>query len=282
MSEFETKSPDAEIVLAVRGLHVHNDLDDVEVVGGIDFVLSRGRVLGIVGESGSGKTVTLKAAMGILPDALQISAGSIEVLGNDAATLTTKQWRQLRGAGIAAIFQDPGSYLTPSIPVGRQLAEVLRVRGGLGRRAARDEALRLFSRLHLGDPDLVYRQYPHELSGGMLQRILLAIAISLEPRILIADEATTALDVTVQAEILDLLEELRESLGLSLIVVSHDLAVVARIADEVIVLRHGVIVERGRTADVLRDPQHEYTRLLIDEHTRFGLERFQDGARDVA
>lgn len=267
-----------EVILAVRDLRVRNRLDGVDVVKGVDFSLREGEVLGIVGESGSGKTITLRAILGILPDSFDVDGGSIELRGRDASTFSAKQWQALRGGDVAAIFQDPGSFLNPAITVGRQLSEVLRVRRGLRRGAAKVEAHRLLTLVRLESADLVYRQFPHELSGGMLQRVLLAIAISLEPRILIADEATTALDVTVQAEVLDLLDDLRESFGLSLIVVSHDLAVVAQVADHVIVMRDGIVVERGRTSDVLFAPQHEYTRLLVQEHQQYGLDRYLEGA----
>lgn len=275
----ETAAPaEPEIVLAVRDLRVRNRLDGVDVVKGVDFSLRRGEVLGIVGESGSGKTITLRAILGILPDAFDVDGGSIELLGTDAAGFSARQWQALRGGDVAAIFQDPGSFLNPAIPVGRQLSEVLRVRRGLRRGDAKAEAHRLLALVRLENADLVYRQFPHELSGGMLQRVLLAIAISLEPRILIADEATTALDVTVQAEVLDLLDDLRETFGLSLIMVSHDLAVVAQVADHVIVMREGLVVERGRTSDVLFAPQHDYTRLLVQEHQQYGLDRYLEGA----
>ncbi|MDF2559131.1 MAG: ABC-type dipeptide/oligopeptide/nickel transport system, ATPase component [Microbacterium sp.] len=278
MSTESAASAEPEVVLAVRGLRVRNRLDGVDVVKGVDFSLRQGEVLGIVGESGSGKTITLRAILGILPDSFDVDGGSIELLGKDAAGFSTRQWQALRGGDVAAIFQDPGSFLNPAITVGRQLSEVLRVRRGLNRGDAKAEAHRLLALVRLENADLVYRQFPHELSGGMLQRVLLAIAISLEPRILIADEATTALDVTVQAEVLDLLDDLRETFGLSLIVVSHDLAVVAQVADHVIVMREGLVVERGRTSDVLFAPQHDYTRLLVQEHQQYGLDRYLEGA----
>jgi ABC-type glutathione transport system ATPase component len=278
MSTETATSDEQEIVLAVRDLRVRNRLDGVDVVKGVDLTLRQGEVLGIVGESGSGKTITLRAILGILPDSFDVDGGSIELLGKDAAGFSTRQWQAIRGGDVAAIFQDPGSFLNPAITVGRQLNEVLRVRRGLKRGVAKAEAHRLLGLVRLENADLVYRQFPHELSGGMLQRVLLAIAISLEPRILIADEATTALDVTVQAEVLDLLDDLREAFGLSLIVVSHDLAVVAQVADHVIVMREGLVVERGRTSDVLFAPQHDYTRLLVQEHQQYGLDRYLEGA----
>ncbi|ROZ53029.1 ABC transporter ATP-binding protein [Rhodococcus sp. WS1] len=279
MSILLTAEAEPETVLRVADLRIVNEVDEVVLVGGVDFELRRGEVLGIVGESGSGKSISLRAVLGLLPAGLAISGGTIELFGSDTSRFTNVDWNRARGSGITAVFQDPGSYLNPSIPVGKQVVEVLRVKRGLGRREAKAQALTLLDEVRIHDPALVFRQYPHELSGGMLQRVLLAIAVSLEPRILIADEATTALDVTVQAEVLDLIVDLTERHGLSLIVVSHDLAVVAQVADEVVVFRDGVIVERGSTAQVLHDPQHEYTRLLVSEHELYGLDRF---TREVA
>lgn len=240
------------------------------------FSLAAGEVVGIVGESGSGKTLTCRSILGILPERFDISSGSVRLFGQDVSELTQKEWTQVRGASISAVFQDPASYLNPSIRVGKQIEEVLRVRTSLRRGDARARVLELFDLVRLHDPEYVYQQYPHELSGGMLQRVLIAAAIALEPRILIADEATTALDVTVQAEILDLLIELKDRIGLSLLVVSHDLAVVARLCDEVLVMRAGDVVEQGATSDILFNPQHEYTRLLIDEHNQYGIDSFID------
>ncbi|MFH8249621.1 ABC transporter ATP-binding protein [Microbacterium sp. B2969] len=267
-----TTSASREVVLELNDVRIHNDLADVELVHGVTLTLERGGVVGIVGESGSGKSLTCRAILGILTKHIEVSGGSITLLGRDAATLTPKEWTDLRGTRISAVFQDPGSYLNPSIRVGTQVQEVLRVKLGLGRAAARRRTLELFEAVHLRDPEYVYRQYTHELSGGMLQRILIAAAIALEPDILIADEATTALDVTVQAEILDLLAELKERIGLSLVVVSHDLAVVAHLCDHVLVMKDGSVVEQGPTRKILYHPEHEYSRLLVAEHEQYGLE----------
>ncbi len=263
-------------VLALRDVRIRDEVNDREIVHGVSFELTPGRVVGIVGESGSGKTLTCRAALGILPEHFVVSGGSIEITGHDIAGLTPARWVDLRGGTISAVFQDPASYLNPSIPVGRQIAEVSRVKKGLNRRAARHRALELLAAVRLRDPELVYGQFTFELSGGMLQRVLIAAAIAAGPKVLIADEATTALDVTVQAEILDLLADLRERTGLALVVVSHDLAVVAQVCDEVLVMRSGEVVEQGPTAQVLYQPRHEYTRLLIDEHEQYGLDRFLD------
>jgi ABC-type glutathione transport system ATPase component len=279
VSQNETRVRDAAAarsVLSVRDVRIHDHVNDREIVHGISFDLVPGRVVGIVGESGSGKTLTCRAVLGILPEHFTVSAGTITIVGRDIAGLTTPQWTDLRGATISAVFQDPASYLNPSIPVGPQIAEVIRFKKKVGRREARHRAIDLLATVALHDPGLVYGQYAFELSGGMLQRVLIAAAIAADPQILIADEATTALDVTVQAEILDLLADLQERAGLALVVVSHDLAVVAQLCDEVLVLREGEVVEQGLTSDVLDHPRHDYTRLLIAEHERYGLDRFRD------
>ncbi|MGV9550069.1 ABC transporter ATP-binding protein [Streptomyces ardesiacus] len=261
-------------LLSLRDVRIADGGDGREIVHGVSFDLTPGKVVGIVGESGSGKTLTCRAALGILPDHFAITGGSVEIEGTDISALTSARWTALRGATIGAVFQDPASYLNPSLRIGRQIAEVVRVKKGLGRRAARERVLALLRAVHLRDPELVHDQYPHELSGGMLQRVLIAAAVAADPRILVADEATTALDVTVQAEILDLLADLRDRAGLALVVVSHDLAVVARLCDEVLVMRRGEVVEQGPTRRVLDDPRHAYTRLLISEHEQYGLEKF--------
>ncbi|MGP3776572.1 ABC transporter ATP-binding protein [Streptomyces sp. SDT5-1] len=262
-------------VLSLRDVRIADTATDREIVHGVGFDLTPGTTVGIVGESGSGKTLTCRAALGILPPYFEVTHGRVALDGTDTATLTAKEWTRLRGTTIAAVFQDPASYLNPSIRVGAQLAEVLRVKKGLKRREARERAVELLRAVHLRDPERSYGQYPHELSGGMLQRVLIATAIAAEPRVLIADEATTALDVTVQAEILDLLADLRDRTGLALVVVSHDLAVVAQLCDEVLVMKEGTVVEQGPTREVLHAPRHAYTRLLIAEHELYGIERFR-------
>jgi ABC-type glutathione transport system ATPase component len=272
--------PAAGALLSVRDVHVSDRVTDREIVHGISFELAPGQVVGIVGESGSGKTLTCRAVLGILPDQLMVSAGSIALAGHDIAGMSVKQWTELRGATISAVFQDPASYLNPSIQVGPQIAEVIRVKKKVSRREARDRVLELLRSVQLRHPERLYGQYTYELSGGMLQRVLIAAAIAADPKVLIADEATTALDVTVQAEILDLLADLRERTGLALVVVAHDLAVVAQVCDEVLVMRQGDVVEHGTTAEVLYRPQHEYTQLLIAEHEQYGLERFLDAPRE--
>ncbi|MER6677190.1 ABC transporter ATP-binding protein [Streptomyces sp. NPDC000983] len=269
-----TESTAAQPVLSVRDVRISDQANGREIVHGVSFDLTPGRTVGIVGESGSGKTLTCRAALGILPAHFEVTGGSVELDGRDITDLSPADWTALRGTTISAVFQDPASYLNPSIRVGAQVAEVIRVKKRTGRREARRQAVELLRAVHLRDPELVYGQYTYELSGGMLQRVLIAAAIAAGPRVLIADEATTALDVTVQAEILDLLADLRDRTGLALVVVSHDLAVVAQLCDEVLVLRQGEVVEQGPTHEVLHRPRHEYTRLLIAEHEQYGLDRF--------
>jgi ABC-type dipeptide/oligopeptide/nickel transport system ATPase component len=251
-------------------------------VHGLSFELTPGKVTGIVGESGSGKTLTCRAVLGILPDQLEVSGGNVTLAGHDIASLNGRQWTELRGSTISAVFQDPASYLNPSIPAGSQIAEVIRVKKKLRRREARQYALELLSSVQIRNPLRVYSQYAHELSGGMLQRVIIAAAIAADPRVLIADEATTALDVTVQAAILDLLADLQARTGMALLLISHDLAVVAQLCDEVLVMRDGDVVEQGATADVLYQPRHDYTRLLIREHEQYGLESFLEKERETA
>ncbi|MBM7784739.1 ABC transporter ATP-binding protein [Tenggerimyces flavus] len=265
-----------DTLLSVRDLSV--SAGDAQVVREVSFELERGGTLGIVGESGSGKSLTCRSILGILPPGCELgTSAAITFDGVELHTLDYESWLPYRGNRISAVFQDPGSYLNPSIAVGRQLTEVLRVKSRLTRRDARERAVDLLTQMGLRDPARVFKQYPFELSGGMLQRVLIAIAISGEPDLLIADEATTALDVTVQAEVLDLLAELRERIGLALVLVSHDLAVISQVCDNVVVMRAGEIVERGTTADVLRQPRHEYTKALIESHSRYGIEKLRAG-----
>ncbi len=230
--------------LAVTGLRISGE---TELVHGVDLALAPGEALGIVGESGSGKTLTLRAVMGLLPRGLRVSGGTVEV-----------------GGRAAMIFQDPLSYLDPMTRVGTLLAEICRVHHGGSVASARARARDLFVDVRLPDPDPLLRRYPHQLSGGQRQRVLLAIALAAQPDILLCDEPTTALDVTVQAEVLALLAELRASRGLSLLFVSHDVAVVASLCDRVVVFRDGLAVETGRTADIVNRPTQAYTKALVD------------------
>ncbi len=260
-----TPRPDRAPTLDVHRLGVTVGRDRRPAVRDVTFQIARGESVGLVGESGSGKTLTCRSVLGLLPGGCEISSGSIR-LGADPVELVgarRRTWDGLRGTRLAAVFQDPASYLNPSLTVGHQVAEVLRVKRGLDRHAARTRGTELLAEVGLDRPDRVFHQYPHELSGGMLQRVLIAIAVALEPELLIADEATTALDVVIQAEILHLLSRLRRTHDLSLLLVTHDLAVVAETCDRVLVMYGGEIVESGPTEQVLRDPLHPYTRALL-------------------
>jgi ABC-type glutathione transport system ATPase component len=233
------------------------------MVEDVSFGLGRGQSLGLVGESGSGKTLTCRAVLGILPPGCTQAGGRIEFDGQSVAALDEKGWRRIRSTRVGAVFQDPASYLNPSISAGRQLSEVLRVKGGLGRKEAHRRAIELFDAVGLREPERVYKQIPSHLSGGMQQRVMMAMAISCDPDLLVADEPTTALDVKTQREILTLLRELRERLGLAVLFVSHDLDVIAELCDEVAVFHHGRIVEAGPTAAILEQPTHAHTRDLV-------------------
>jgi len=264
---------DGAPLLEISGLRIATAR--TAVVDGVDLTVHRGESVGIVGESGSGKSLTCRAALGLVPGSLDVTADRLSFDGTDLRTLSEKQWRRVRGSGIGAVFQDPASYLNPSITVGRQLAEVLRVKLGQSRSAAGARSVELLDRLGLHDPARVATRYPHELSGGMLQRVLIAMAIIERPDLLIADEPTTALDATVQAEVLDVLADLRRETGLALLFVSHDLAVVAQVCDRILVMRHGIVVEEGAAADVLGAPQDAYTRSLLEAHREYGLDRLR-------
>ncbi|UYM07740.1 ABC transporter ATP-binding protein [Solicola gregarius] len=255
-----------ERTLEVEGLQVSVG-DHLVAVQDVSFAVARGEAVGLVGESGSGKTLTCRAVLGLLPESGEVDSGRI-VLGDgrDALELTGARratWDRVRGVRLGAVFQDPASYLNPSLTVGHQLTEQLRVKRGSSRGESRQRAIELFAEVGLHDPAGVFHRYPHQLSGGMLQRVLIAIAISCEPELLIADEATTALDVVIQAEILRLLQRLRESHGLSLLLVSHDLAVVAETCERILVMYGGQIVEEGPVDEVLGNPQHPYTQALM-------------------
>jgi peptide/nickel transport system ATP-binding protein len=261
-------APSRPTTLRVDGLGVTVGQDRRHAVRGVSFEIARGESVGLVGESGSGKTLTCRSVLGLLPQGCDVAAGSIRLGdGSDEVELTTvrrRGWDRLRGLRLAAVFQDPASYLNPSLTVGHQLSEQLRVKRRLHRRDAHARSVELFTEVGLHRPEQVFHQYPHELSGGMLQRVLIAIAVALEPDLLIADEATTALDVVIQAEILELLSRLRTDHHLSLLLVTPDLAVVAETCDRVLVMYGGEIVESGPTAEVLADPRHPYTRALLE------------------
>jgi oligopeptide/dipeptide ABC transporter ATP-binding protein len=258
-------APLGESVLSVRNLTVtfaggHGRFDAVR---DISFDVHPGRTLGVVGESGSGKSVTAMALMRLLPDAARITGGRVRFGGVDLATLSERQMRSVRGRKMAMVFQDPMASLNPIFTIGHQLREPLILSLGLGRRAAEVRASELLRLVRIPAPDRTMGAYPHQLSGGMRQRVMIAMALSCEPQLLIADEPTTALDVTTQAQILDLLRDLQRQLHMSVLLITHDLGVVADYADDVAVMYCGRIVERAPAAALFAHPGHPYTEGLL-------------------
>ena len=258
-------------VLAVADLTVM--AGGTALVEALSFTLAKGETLAIAGESGSGKSLTALAIMGLLPANVRVSAGRIDLGGTDLVTLPEARMRALRGDRISMIFQDPMSSLNPVMTIGAQLAEAIRAHDPISRRDANARALEALRAVRLSQPDRRLRQYPHELSGGMRQRVMIAMALALRPEILIADEPTTALDVTVQREVLDLLRDLQRDLGTAIILITHDMGVVAEMADRVIVMRSGRKVEEAATQDLFRAPAAEYTRELLRAVPRIGTGR---------
>jgi peptide/nickel transport system ATP-binding protein len=252
----------ADPLLAVEGLRVEfaTDQGTIRAVDGIDLAIERGQTLALVGESGCGKSMTALAIMGLVPEPTgRIAAGSIRFGGTELVDLPAAERRAYRGARIAMIFQEPMTSLNPAFTIGDQIGEGLMRHRGLTRRAARREAIEMLRRVHVPAAAQRVDDYPHRLSGGMRQRAMIAMALVCEPALLIADEPTTALDVTIQAQILDLLRELREATGTAMLLITHDLGVVAEIADRVAVMYAGRIVERAPAALLFAQPQHPYT-----------------------
>ncbi|MEY9212822.1 ABC transporter ATP-binding protein [Thermobifida halotolerans] len=232
-----------------------------DVVHGVDLRVAAGERVALVGESGSGKSVTARSVLGLDPDARL--SGQIRVRGRDVLTLPSREVRRIRGAEVGLVFQDPLAALNPVRTVGWQITQPLRIRG-VGRREARRRAVELLARLGVSDPDRRFDDYPHQFSGGMRQRVVIAIAVIAEPALLIADEPTTALDVRVQDQVLRLLDELARERGMAVLLITHDLGIVAGFADRVVVMRTGRVVEEGAVDDVYAAPSHPYTRGLLN------------------
>lgn len=235
----------------------------VRLVNDVSFSLNAGEMLGVVGESGSGKSLICRALIGLLPPRLTIAGGTVLINGKDVTNLTEKDLVDVRGRDIGMIFQNPSAYLNPVMKVGEQISEALRAQDGLSKREARQEAINTIRQVGIPDPEARVDSYIHEFSGGMRQRVMIAAGIVRKPKIIIADEPTTALDVTVQAQILRLLLELRDSLGLSIIIVTHDLGVVAQTCDTVAVVYAGRLMETGPCKKLITRPGHPYTEALI-------------------
>jgi peptide/nickel transport system ATP-binding protein len=250
-------------LLEVRNLTLGVARSGLTVVNCVSFSLERGEIVGIVGESGSGKTLAARAIMGLEPSAIRRVAGSIRYEGQDVTTMSPAQLRSLRGAEVGMVFQEPRTSLNPSMTIGRQLAEGLMVHRKLDRATCRQPIIDMLRRVSIRDPEGALNAYPHEFSGGMRQRIMLASVMLLQPSLLIADEPTTALDAVVQRDVLELMVDLTRANGTAVLMISHDLAMVARYTDRVIVMNKGEVVETGRTKDLLRSPRHSYTRKLL-------------------
>jgi ABC-type dipeptide/oligopeptide/nickel transport system ATPase component len=256
---------EGEALLQVEHLTVTFETASAPVVAVDDmsFSIAEGETLGLVGESGSGKSVTAFAILRLLQPPGRITRGRVLFQGRDLLALSEREMREVRGAGISLIFQEPMTALNPVMTVGAQIAEALTVHGKASRREARARAVELLDSVRIPDAVRRVRDYPHQLSGGMRQRVMIAIALACRPPLVIADEPTTALDVTIQAQVLDLMRELKARLNLALLLITHDFGVIAEMADRVAVMYKGRLVEQGPVRQILRAPQHEYTRALL-------------------
>ena len=252
-------------LLQVKNLRTSffTDAGEVKAVNGLSFDLEKGKVLGIVGESGSGKSVTAYSILRILSDTGRIVGGEILLNGEDITKYTKKEMREIRGCRIGIIFQDPMTSLNPVYTIGSQITEAILLHSDRTRSEAAARAVEMLTLVGVNEPARRVKQYPHELSGGMRQRVMIAMALSCEPDILIADEPTTALDVTIQAQILELMQDLQKKLGMAIIMITHDLGVIADMCDEIVVMYGGRICERGSADDIFYNPRHEYTKGLL-------------------
>jgi ABC-type dipeptide/oligopeptide/nickel transport system ATPase component len=256
---------DAAPLLAVDRLTVvfETGASPVVAVDDVSFTINAGETLGLVGESGSGKSVTALAILRLVQPPGRITKGRVLFQGRDLLTLSERDMREVRGAGISLIFQEPMTALNPVMTVGAQIAEALTVHGKATRQDARARAVELMDAVRIPDPSRRVHDYPHQLSGGMRQRVMIAIALACHPPLVIADEPTTALDVTIQAQVLELMRDLKARFNLALLLITHDFGVIAEMADRVAVMYKGRLVEEGPVRQILRQPQHEYTRSLL-------------------
>ena len=253
-------------LLSVSGLSVGFDTDDgfLNAVDGVSFTIEPGRTLGLVGESGCGKSVTALSLMRLLPQpAGRVQAGEVRFEGRNLLELETGQMQKIRGGRIGMVFQEPMTALNPVHTVGRQLSEVFLTHESVTKQEAQRRAVAMLSRVGLPSPEVRFSEFPHHLSGGMRQRVVIAMALACHPRLLIADEPTTALDVTIQAQILDLIRDLQDELGMAVLLITHDLGVIAEMCDEVAVMYAGRIAEQGPVAEIFARPRHPYTRGLL-------------------
>ena len=259
-------------LLSIENLQVHFRTPEGvnRAVDGVSFAIGAGETLAIVGESGCGKSVTSMSILRLLPEPPAAIAGAIRFRGTNLLDLPDSAMRKIRGNDISVIFQEPMTSLNPVLTVGRQIGETLRLHQGLGRREAEERAVEMLTLVGIPEPRRRVREYPHQLSGGMRQRVMIAIALACSPKLLIADEPTTALDVTIQAQILDLMRDLKRRVGAAIMLITHDLGVVAEVADRVVVMYAGRKVEEAAVADLFRSPRHPYTKGLMGAVPRLG------------
>ena len=252
-------------LLQVKNLHTSffTDAGEVKAVNGISYNLDAGKVLGIVGESGSGKSVSAYSVLRILTDTGRVTEGEVLFKGENILNYSAQQMQKFRGSRISIIFQDPMTCLNPTFSIGSQLREAIRIHTDRSKEQIQARALEMLRLVGVNEPEKRLKQYPHELSGGMRQRVMIAMALACEPDILIADEPTTALDVTIQAQILELMQDLQKKLGMAIIMITHDLGVIADMCDEIIVMYGGKVCERGTADEIFYNPRHEYTKGLI-------------------
>lgn len=236
---------------------------EVQAVRGVSFSVGESEIVGLVGESGSGKSVTMKAVLGILPENAEISSDSMKLNGVELSGLREEEYRKLRGKDMTMIFQDPMTALNPLLKVGKQLEEVILRHSKCSKEEAKKKAVEMLAKVGIPTPEQRVKQYPHEFSGGMRQRVLIAMALACEPKLLIADEPTTALDVTIQAQILDLLKDLEKEYQTSIVLITHDMGVVATICSKIAIMYGGLIMETGTTDEIFYEPKHPYTKALL-------------------
>ena len=255
----------SEHLVDIQNLHLSffTPAGEVKALNDVTIFLDEGEVLGIVGESGSGKSVTASAIMGITADPGRIVSGTVLFNGHNIGELSEKELRGIRGKEVSMIFQDPMTSLNPVYTIGNQIEESILLHTDKTKAEAKERAIELLRLVGINEPEKRIKQYPHELSGGMRQRVMIAIALACEPKLLIADEPTTALDVTIQAQILELIMELKEKLGMAVILITHDLGIVSSMCDRIAVMYAGKVIECGTTDDIFYNPQHEYTKGLL-------------------